>query len=78
MLMLLKNHFLQRNEKRFGFDTEYAEQGRFGDAKKETPKKEIAFPGAPKQGEIRPGQDGNYRFIGGDQFDKKNWEKVSR
>lgn len=70
------NHFLQRNEKRFGFDTEYAQQGRFDGAKQETPKKEIAVPGAPKPGEVRPGQDGNYQFMGGDQFDQKNWKKV--
>ena len=70
------NHFLQRNEKRFGFDTEYAQQGRFDGAKQETPKKEVAVPGAPKPGEVRPGQDGNYQFMGGDQFDQKNWKKV--
>jgi hypothetical protein len=27
-------------------------------------------------GTIRPGDGGNYRFKGGDQYDQKNWEKV--
>lgn len=35
-------------------------------------------PGAPKVGDIRPGDGGNYRFKGGDQYDQKNWEKVAK
>lgn len=35
-----------------------------------------ASPGGPKVGEVRPGNDGSYRFKGGDQYDQKNWEKV--
>jgi flagellar hook-associated protein FlgK len=65
------NRFLKRSEGRFGFDTEYAEEGRFGEKPKEQ-KGEIAAPGAPKAGEIRQG----YRFKGGDQYDQNNWEKV--
>lgn len=73
---LATNRFLKRSEGRFGFDTDYAEQGRFGSKPKEQ-KGEIAAPGAPKVGEIRSGQDGKYRFKGGDQYDQKNWEKVA-
>jgi hypothetical protein len=69
------NRFLKRSENRFGFDTEYAEQGRF-DKKKEKQKGEIAAPNAPKVNDIRDGADGKYRFKGGDQYDKNNWEKV--
>jgi hypothetical protein len=69
------NRFLKRSEGRFGFDTDYAEQGRF-DGKGAQPKGEIATPGAPKVGEIRDGQDGKYRFKGGDQYDQNNWVKV--
>jgi hypothetical protein len=29
-----------------------------------------------KVGDIRPGDGGNYRYKGGDQYDQKNWEKV--
>jgi flagellar hook-associated protein FlgK len=65
------NRFLKRSEGRFGFDTEYAEEGRFGEKPKEQ-KGEIAAPGAPKIGEIRQG----YKFKGGDQYDQNNWEKV--
>jgi hypothetical protein len=35
-------------------------------------------PAAPKVGDVRPGNDGNYRFKGGDQYDQKNWEKVGK
>jgi flagellar hook-associated protein FlgK len=69
------NRFLKRSEGRFGFDTEYAEEGRFGEKPKEQ-KGEIAAPGAPKAGEIRNGQGGKYRFKGGDQYNQNNWEKV--
>lgn len=31
-----------------------------------------------KAGDIRPGNDGNYRFKGGDQYDRNNWEKVNK
>jgi hypothetical protein len=65
------NRFLKRSEGRFGFDTDYAEEGRFSKKPKEQ-KGEIAAPGAPKVGELRQG----YRFKGGDQYDQKNWEKV--
>ena len=65
------NRFLKRSEGRFGFDTEYAQEGRFGEKPKEQ-KGEIAAPGAPKTGEIRQG----YRFKGGDQYNQNNWEKV--
>jgi flagellar hook-associated protein FlgK len=65
------NRFLKRSENRFGFDTEYAEEGRFGEKPKEQ-KGEIAALGAPKVGEIRQG----YRFKGGDQYNQTNWEKV--
>lgn len=65
------NRFLKRSENRFGFDTDYAEQGRF-DGKGKQPSGEIAEPNAPKVGEIRQG----YRFKGGDQYDKNNWVKV--
>jgi len=65
------NRFLKRSEGRFGFDTDFAEEGRFGQKPKEQ-KGEIAAPGAPKAGEIRQG----YRFKGGDQYDQNNWEKV--
>ena len=33
---------------------------------------------ALKAGDVRPGADGDYRFKGGDQYDKKNWEKVKK
>jgi flagellar hook-associated protein FlgK len=65
------NRFLKRSENRFGFDTEYAEEGRFGEKPKEQ-KGEIAVTGAPKVGEIRQG----YQFLGGDQYDQKNWKKI--
>jgi flagellar hook-associated protein FlgK len=65
------NRFLKRSEGRFGFDTEYAEEGRFGQSPKEQ-KGEIATPGAPKVGEVRQG----YRFKGGDQYDQNNWVKI--
>jgi flagellar hook-associated protein FlgK len=65
------NRFLKRSEGRFGFDTEYAEEGRFG-AKPKEQKGEVAVAGAPQVGEVRQG----YRFKGGDQYDQKNWEKV--
>lgn len=65
------NRFLKRSEGRFGFDTEYAEEGRFGQAPKEQ-KGEIATTGAPKVGEVRQG----YRFKGGDQYDQNNWVKI--
>jgi flagellar hook-associated protein FlgK len=65
------NRFLKRSEGRFGFDTEYAQEGRF-DGKPKEQKGEIATPGAPKVGEVRLG----YRFKGGDQYDQNNWEKV--
>jgi flagellar hook-associated protein FlgK len=65
------NRFLKRSEGRFGFDTEYAQEGRFGEKPKEQ-KGEIADTGAPKVGEIRQG----YRFKGGDQYDKNNWAKI--
>lgn len=32
----------------------------------------------PKVGDVRPGADGNYRFKGGDQYDKSSWEKVTK
>jgi flagellar hook-associated protein FlgK len=65
------NRFLKRSEGRFGFDTEYAEEGRFG-AKPKEQKGEVAVTGAPKVGEIRQG----YQFLGGDQYDQKNWKKI--
>jgi hypothetical protein len=65
------NRFLKRSESRFGFDTEYAQEGRFGASPKEQ-KGEIADAGAPRLGDVRQG----YRFKGGDQYDKNNWEKI--
>jgi NADH dehydrogenase/NADH:ubiquinone oxidoreductase subunit G len=65
------NRFLKRSEGRFGFDTEYAEEGRFG-AKPKDQKGEVAVAGAPKVGEVRQG----YQFTGGDQYDQKNWKKI--
>lgn len=32
----------------------------------------------PKVGDIHPGNDGNYRFKGGDQYDQSNWVKVDK
>lgn len=32
----------------------------------------------PKVGDVVPGNDGNYRFKGGDRYDQKNWEKVTK
>ena len=69
------NRFLKRSEGRFGFDTEYAQEGRF-DGKPKEQKGEIAAPGAPKVGEVRDSDMGKVRFKGGDQYDKNNWEKV--
>lgn len=65
------NRFLKRSEGRFGFDTEYAQEGRFGEKPKEQ-KGEIAASNAPKVGEVRQG----YRFKGGDQYDQNNWVKI--
>jgi hypothetical protein len=38
----------------------------------------IQFPSAPDIGTIEPGDDGNYRYKGGDPLQQTSWEKVNR